>query len=780
MSGRRFALLYVAPILLLLAVTIWPLASGAKTLYLRDLLNTHLEMKHAQAEAMRAGYLPLLDPYRAGGQPLLGNPNAVPLHPDNLLYLLAPTLWALNAHLWLHWLLAPFAMYWLGRSWGLERPAAWAAGVVYAFSGYFVSHLIFYNLIAGAALAPAFAAAALDLNAGRRRLAAVWLALLWALLVVAGEPLVAAMALVLAATAMLAQGVQWRPTAVATTALAAGTLLAAPQLVELWRILPLSFRGYYGYAPGSLTVQSFDPRQAIEWLLPFFFGRPDLIRFGTFWGGEYYTDSPPYFVSLYPGLLALALVAAAGRPRDRRAWWAVGVAALGFFFALGRFNPVARAVLAWPALRVVRYPVKLWLLVAVGLALLAGLAFARLLDGDPAARRRLRWGLGAAAAVLGFGWIVLTFVPGGAAPLLDMISESYSAAFRDNERQRWAGLALLSLLTLGGLVLALLVLRRRPALGGAMLLAVHAATQLFFLRPALATDEVEHYVKPSPLLAAIPRDALSAHGPFLGLFGHSTLSRGIYPDGRMLWYERRAFFELYPFAGALHGRRFELNVSPEGLDSFLTRIARAEVERAADDRKRLRLLRAWGVSRVLLNREVEPAAAQLARLLSRAEFVGQEILLYEVLDPAPEVGFLGEVHRAPSLGQALVLLSAGGFDPQRAVVVPGPESSTPGAGGTARAVSASPESVTVQVEAASPGVLVWQRAYLPLYRATIDGRAAPVVVANAHRIGIEVPPGSHQVRIWADRGPTRRSLWLVALGALGLPGLVWLSGRKRP
>jgi hypothetical protein len=92
--------------------------------------------------------------------------------------------------------------------------------------------------------------------------------------------------------------------------------------------------------------------------------------------------------------------------------------------------------------------------------------------------------------------------------------------------------------------------------------------------------------------------------------------------------------------------------------------------------------------------------------------------------------------------------------------------------------SASPESVTIEVDAAGAGVVVWQRAYLPLYRASIDGRDAPVVVANAHRIGIEVPAGRHVVRIWADRGPTRRSLWLVGLGLLGLTLLGW-AGRGR-
>ena len=84
-----------------------------------------------------------------------------------------------------------------------------------------------------------------------------------------------------------------------------------------------------------------DPRQAAEWLLPFLFGRPDVIGKGAFWGTQFFTGVPPYYLSLYPGLLACVLIAASGRPRGRPAAWAWGGIAFGLFFALGRFNPVA-------------------------------------------------------------------------------------------------------------------------------------------------------------------------------------------------------------------------------------------------------------------------------------------------------------------------------------------------------------------------------------------------------------------------------------------------------
>ena len=97
-----------------------------------------------------------------------------------------------DTHFWLHLLLAPAAFYWLGRAWGLSRPAAWAGGVFYVASVFFLSLLNLYNLVAGAVLAPAFAAACLDAWGGRSgrkpfAFAVAGAGGLWALLLLAGD-----------------------------------------------------------------------------------------------------------------------------------------------------------------------------------------------------------------------------------------------------------------------------------------------------------------------------------------------------------------------------------------------------------------------------------------------------------------------------------------------------------------------------------------------------------------------------------------------------------------
>src|SRR5437763_763144 len=82
------------------------------------------------------------------------------------------------------------------------------------------------------------------------------LPLLWALLLLGGDPLMALLALFLAGFALVMKRRAELPAGEAVptlpavlvpglAALGAGTLLAAPQIVEFVRILPLSFRGHW-------------------------------------------------------------------------------------------------------------------------------------------------------------------------------------------------------------------------------------------------------------------------------------------------------------------------------------------------------------------------------------------------------------------------------------------------------------------------------------------------------------------------------------------------------
>ena len=74
------------------------------------------------------------------------------------------------------------------------------------------------------------------------------------------------------------------------------------------------------------------------------------------------------------------------------------------------------------------------------------------------------------------------------------------------------------------------------------------------------------------------------------------------------------------------------------------------------------------------------------------------------------------------------------------------------------------EEIEVEIEAPADGVLFLRRAWLPLWRAAIDGEPAPTVIAQVARLGVAVPAGSHRVRFWIDRRPLLVGLGLSALG----------------
>ncbi|MFN7959828.1 MAG: hypothetical protein U0002_01015 [Thermoanaerobaculia bacterium] len=784
-NSKRWPL-FALPTLVLLSWACLPLIRGSETLFLRDIFLTHLPMRHAVGEALRNGQLPWMDPYRAEGQPLLGNLNAAPLYPDQLLSLVAQDLWAANAHFWLHLLLAVPAAYGLGRAFRLSRRASWAAGTLWATSGFFLSQLNFYNLVAGAALAPAFVAASIfALRAEHRPWSELSAALLWCLLLLAGDPMSALQALLLAAGGVLlvsreeAEPAQrfrrWLPLGLA---LVAGTLLALPQLVEFLHVLPGSFRGAYGISREAASATSWEPRQSLDLLLPFPWGRPDLLGAGSFWGHRLFEGHPPLMISLYPGLLGLALLAAAGRPRHSAAWWGLGALGLGLFLALGRHNPLTAWI--W-GLGGMRYPAKLWLMASLGACLWAAFGFERaLVAEDPGARRRLLFTLLGLAAAFLLVWIGFELASGGVERALAGWMGPNRSALAGAERQRLARDLLLSLgsaLVSAGLVFAA---RRRAVPAAAGLLAFHAASQLFLLQPLFVSDAALPYRLRPTLAEKLPAGAVLAHGGYDKLFGRQELARADYPAPEARWITRRAFAELAPPAGPFFGLHYAFNPSPEGLGALASTLAN-QVVAGSSDPKRMSLARASGVSHLLLPRPLEPEAAAGTTLLAETEGFGNKLYLYELAGSLGEAQLLGTVVSGADFDQILAHILDPTFDPTREVVVEGPGSQTrSGPSGTAALELDQPARVAARVNSSAGGVLVLRRTFHPIYRAFVDGAEVPAQRVNLHLLGVTVPPGEHRVEVEVDRRPFQRALGGTFAGLLLVGALVALARRSSP
>ncbi len=195
-----------------------------------------------------------------------------------------------------------------------------------------------------------------------------------------------------------------------------------------------------------------------------------------------------------------------------------------------------------------------------------------------------------------------------------------------------------------------------------------------------------------------------------------------------------------------------------------------------DHEKRLRLLAAWGVGRLLLNHPLEPRPAH-ARLVAEVPSFGKTLYIYEVTDRAPAVYLARRVFRAPHLNAAYERLSTAGFDARSDVVL---GRGRP-AGAARRRRGAGPEAEPGE-PGGGDGVRGARRAGRPALVPPVGGAGRRPSrggeAANLHRLGVEVPAGRHRVHLLIDRRPLVRSFWVAGIALALLPVLALLGGRR--
>jgi hypothetical protein len=185
------------------------------------------------------------------------------------------------------------------------------------------------------------------------------------------------------------------------------------------------------------------------------------------------------------------------------------------------------------------------------------------------------------------------------------------------------------------------------------------------------------------------------------------------------------------------------------------------------------------VTRLLLPRELDGVPPELATLLRADASLEPPLAIYAIQGASERVTFAPCVTFAPQMNAALARILARDFDPRREAVVRGAAAARCASGGAARLVAESREAVEIELDAPEGGVVVFARAYLPIWRAEIDGRPAPTTPAQMARLGVEVPAGAKRLRLHVDRTPLVRGLALAAVGALALTLFV-LRARRDP
>ena len=226
-----------------------------------------------------------------------------------------------------------------------------------------------------------------------------------------------------------------------------------------------------------------------------------------------------------------------------------------------------------------------------------------------------------------------------------------------SERQRWGGSSLLHTFLMIVVLGVLWFAKRRRGAALGLLLTVHVAAQLFFLGTLLQTLDPTVYRQPPPLLAATDPGELIGHPGAGSLSPFGSGEQPEIPDAGLEWVERRGWFELYPFAGVLHGLQYDLNASPEGLDSFFSWSVTSAIATLGDVR-RVRLLRSQGIEALVLDRRLEPEAERMVRLRGISSHLGAHAYVYELQPRFPDVVLVNDVRPAEHMNRSVEILTS--------------------------------------------------------------------------------------------------------------------------
>jgi hypothetical protein len=325
--------------------------------YERDIQRIFFPAKRFLLERLARGELPHWWPFDALGNPYLASPLHSTFHPSTLLYLLLPWPSVFTVQVLLSVPLGLACAYRLARVLGCRAPFALLAAAAYVFSGYTLGLLEFIFSALAAAVLPGFLAAAV--REGTPWLRRVLTTALWmALILTAGDPVIAVLAVLMAGALLLApRAAQLRQLA----AVAAGSAIAA--LLSAVQLLPAAL-----LMRESTRAEGLSQKEVGGWSLGW-----DQVR-GFVAHLEYAPEEGGFVNSTFLGITVLLFAAAGVVLVGRRHWRWVLLGALSLVLATGHATPMWELFNSFvPFWKSFRYPIKALLPAVLCIALLAAL-----------------------------------------------------------------------------------------------------------------------------------------------------------------------------------------------------------------------------------------------------------------------------------------------------------------------------------------------------------------------------------------------------------------------
>jgi len=345
--GRRGDIVAVAVLVTLPAVIFGLPALLGHAVLPGDDLTQNLPLRMLAGREIRAGHLPLFDPYIWSGAPLLAGWNAAAAYPLTWLFAVLPASAAWTVNMIVTWAVAGLGMFCFLRALRLASLASLLGAFSFAFAGGMSAQVTHFGLVAGLSWVPLALLSILRLSQDRPMASrACWTAVLAAaigLVILAGEPRAiddaAVIVLLYGAWQVARRGRRAGPAVVSVGAgLALGMCLGAVQWLPGLAAISSSQRGADSmalYSSGSLPV-----RWVLLTLVPDLLGGSGSLGQPGFFGFYNLTEVTSY-VGILPLVAAFALL---GRSRWRRrpAEWLIWhvMALAGIALALGGNTPL--------------------------------------------------------------------------------------------------------------------------------------------------------------------------------------------------------------------------------------------------------------------------------------------------------------------------------------------------------------------------------------------------------------------------------------------------------
>lgn len=522
---------------------------------------------------------------------------------------------------------------------------------------------------------------------------------------------------------------------------------------------------------------SIHPEETLALVLPEFAGNDAGAAAwarDTYWGRNPFKDNHEY-----AGLVALMLaaVALAAGPRRRLQWFLAGLGALALLFSLGAHTPVWRLFYELvPGISLFRAPSQAMFLFAFSTITLAAIGLDTLLDrARPGADgeawrpvgRVLLWGTAALAALL------LLAASGALSSLWTSvvyrdISVPQLQAMEAVEPYVVRG-AFLGVLLAGGLWGLAWAARARRLAPGLVVAGIVTLAALDALRVDTAFVEVldfEEWAAPDPLVTAVLEREEGRQEPF-----------------RLLSF-RRSGQDVRP---ALQGIELAAGHHPNDLGRYreLIGMVGSSVPRNLVHPNVRRILNV----RYILWPDLEMGGSVEGSVVAQrtlADGRPYETLLAEEGLPRARLVASAVVR---SDEEAVPYILSDAFRPEAEVVLPEPPPIPLDGGpvaGEVEWVERTPNRLLLSVQSDRPALLVIADNWFPAWRATVEGREAPVLRANHTLRAVPVPAGASVVEMTYRSGLVRASavVSLVVTAGLVLTALFAVArgrgGRARP